>query len=154
MRSIAPVTATTQPAFAARERMKAADSARFSSVTASSGFASTPRVAAAAPATALTSLMLPRKSVTGSSSRSALAVSVRRSEAPAPTGSSRILWPSSPATLPAACIPSMERLFRVPMFKSRPPQMRVIWAASAGSSLMMGLPPMAKSALAQSLTVT
>ena len=49
---------------------------------------------------------------------------------------------------------SMERAFSVPMLSTSPPQMAVMSATSAGSSLMMGLPPLAKSAFAQSFTVT
>ena len=62
--SIAPVIAMTAPVFSARALAKAALSARFSSVTASSGFASTPRVVAAAPARAFISDMLPRITLT------------------------------------------------------------------------------------------
>ena len=40
------------------------------------------------------------------------------------------------------------------MLSTRPPQMVVMSATSAGSSLMMGEPPQASRALAQSLTVT
>ena len=84
---MAPVMATTPPSLAASFLANSALAARLSSVTASSGLASTPRVLAAAPATALTSLMLPRTTVTGSLSISSEAVEVRSSDAPAPTGS-------------------------------------------------------------------
>lgn len=51
-------------------------------------------------------------------------------------------------------MPRMERSLSVPMFSVRPPQMDVMSNTSAGSSLMMGLAPMASSAFAQSFTVT
>ena len=98
--------------------------------------------------------MLPRTTVTGSSSTRVAAVAVRSALAPAPTGSSTIGWPSSPATFPAARMVSIVRAFSVPMLSTRPPQMRVISGASSMSSAMMGEPPQARSALAQSLTVT
>ena len=98
--------------------------------------------------------MLPRTTRTGSSSNSSPAVSVRSAEAPAPTGSSTMAWPSSAARAPATCMASMERAFSVPMLSTSPPQMAVMSATSAGSSLMMGLPPHARSAFAQSFTVT
>ena len=153
--SMGPVMATTHPALAAKSRAKAAARrAASTSVTASSGFTSTPWVAAAAPAIAFTSLMLPRTSVTGSVSRSSHAVLVRSAEAPAPTGSSTIAWPRLAARAPATFMPSMLRAFSVPMLSTNASQMEVMSSTSAGSSLMMGLPPTASTAFAQPSTVT
>ena len=152
--SMAPVTATTAPVFAAKSRANAAPAARLSSVTASPGHTSTPRVAAAPPASAFASDMFPRTTDTASLSSRSEAVRVRRADAPAPTGSSTMGWPSSLARSPAANMPWMERSLSVPMFSVRPPQMDVMSNTSAGSSLMMGLAPMARSAFAQSFTVT
>ena len=115
---------------------------------------SPPRVAAAPPASAFISDMLPRMTDTASLSSKSPATRVRKADAPAPTGSSTIACPSSLARSPAANMPSMERSLSVPMLSVSPPQMDVMSSTSAGSSLMMGLAPMARSAFAQSFTVT
>ena len=98
--------------------------------------------------------MFPRTTDTAILSSRSEAVRVRRVDAPAPTGSNTMGWPSSLARSPAANMPRMERSLSVPMFSVRPPQMDVMSTTSAGSSLMMGLAPMASSAFAQSFTVT
>ena len=127
---------------------------RVSSVTASATSASTPFVVPLPRARVLISEMLPRMTVRGSSCMRLTAVFVRRAEAPAPTGSNKMGWPSAAAFLPARCIASMLRWLRVPMFRFRPPQRAVMSSTSSGSSDMMGLPPQAKRTLATSLTVT
>ena len=91
---------------------------------------------------------------TASLSSKSPAVRVRSADAPAPTGSSTIACPSSPARSPATNMPSTLRTLSVPMLSARPPQMVWMSFTSSGSSLMMGLPPTAKSAFAQSFTVT
>ena len=85
---------------------------------------------------------------------SSTAVRVRKVDAPAPTGSSRITRPSSAAFFPARRILSTVRWFKVPMLIFRPPQRAVISSTSPGSSAIMGLPPQASRMLATSFTVT
>lgn len=98
--------------------------------------------------------MLPRITVNFTSLSRRKAVSVRRRDAPAPTGSSTTGWPSWFAFLPASSMLVMVRLFRVPMLMFRPPQMVVMSSTSAASSAMMGEAPQASTMLAQSFTVT
>ena len=151
---MAPVTATMVPLSFAKFFTKRMESSRFSSVTLSATSASTPFVVPLPSARVLISEIFPRITVSFSSFISFTAVLVRRAEAPAPTGSSRIGCPSSFALLPAANIPSILRSFRVPILIFNPPQIVVISSTSCGSSDMIGLPPQARSTLATSLTVT
>ena len=95
------------------------------------------------------------KALMGFISRSSRrAVSVRRWDAPAPTGSSTTGRPSRWAVWPARSMEGMVRLFRVPMFRFSPAHREVMSSTSAASSAMMGDAPQASTMLAQSLTVT
>ena len=152
--SMAPVTATTAPIRRAKSLAKATAPSRFSSVTWSATSASTPLVVPLPRARVLISEILPRITANFTSFSNRRAVSVRRVEAPAPTGSSTTGWPSSLDRFPAASMAGMVRWFRVPMLMFSPPQMAVISTASSGSSAIMGEPPQASSILAQSFTVT
>ena len=152
--SMAPVMAITAPARLEKSLAKATAPSRFSSVTLSATSASTPLVVPLPRARVLISEMLPRITVNFTSLSRPKAVSVRRVEAPAPTGSNTTGWPSSLARFPAANMAGMVRWFSVPMLMFSPPQMAVISSASPASSAIMGEPPQASSMFAQSLTVT
>ena len=146
--------ATTQLWSFAKFFAKATALSRFSSVTLSATSASTPFVVPLPSASVLISEIFPRMTVNGIFSISPTAVEVRKWLAPAPTGSSRILWPSEAAFAPARYMPSMLVLCSVPMLMFRPPQMEVISSTSSGSSDMIGLAPHASRILATSFTVT
>ena len=153
-RSIAPVTAMMQPACLANALTSATPSSRFASVTASTASASTPLVVPLPVQRVLISEMLPRTASKRTSCMRRLAVSVRRRLAPAPTGSSRTMCPSSLAFLPARNMEGMVFLLSVPMLMFRPPQMLVMSSTSSASSDMIGEPPAASRTFATSLTVT
>ena len=117
------------------------------------GSASTPRVEEAAPATALTSLMLPRMTVMGRVSMSSEAVAVRSAEAPAPTGSSTMACSSFGRAL-AGHAHALDGVLveRADVKHETAGRFYMMTSTSSGSSLMMGEPPHASSALAQSLS--
>ena len=152
--SMAPVTAMTAPVRAAKDLAKATARSRVSSVILSDASASTPLVVPLPTASVRISEMLPRMTVGFISRSSRRAVSVRRWDAPAPTGSSTTGRPSRWAVWPARSMEGMVRLFRVPMFRFSPAHREVMSSTSAASSAMMGDAPQASTMLAQSLTVT
>jgi len=151
---MAPVIAITASVLDAKSFAKAIDFSRFSSVTASFTSASTPFVLPLPTARVLISEIFPRITSNLTFLRSSRAVLVRKADAPAPTGSRRILWPSSFAFWPARNIEGIVFLFKVPMLMLRPLQIEVISSTSPSSSLIMGLPPQARMMLATSFTVT
>ena len=152
--SMAPVTATTAPVRAANALANATVLSSVSSVTLSAVSASTPFVVPLPAASVRISEMLPRMTVNFTSRRRRSAVSVRRWEAPAPTGSSTTGRPSRLAVCPASSMEGMVRLFNVPMLRFSPAHSEMMSSTSAASSAMMGDAPQARTMLAQSLTVT
>ena len=152
--SIAPVIAITAPVSRANAFANLTASARFASVTLSATSASTPLVVPLPEAMVFISEMFPRMTENFTSRTRPSAVSVRRLDAPAPTGSRTTGCPSSFALLPAMCIDSIVRLFSVPILILRPEHTLVISATSALSSAMIGDAPHASAIFAQSLTVT
>ena len=138
--SMAPVTATTAPVRAANALANATVLSSVSSVTLSAVSASTPFVVPLPAASVRISEMLPRMTVNFTSRRRRSAVSVRRWEAPAPTGSSTL----GPSPAGWRCVPPawrMVRLFNVPMLRVQPGTQRGdVLDASAASSAMMGTP--------------
>ena len=151
---MAPVIAITAPASFANAFANATASSRFSFVTRSAISASTPFVVPVPTASVLISEIFPRTTANFTSLKSVFAVSVLSVEAPTPTGSSTVGWPSSFARFPAIFMDSIVRLFKVPILILRPAQIVWISATSSASSAMIGDAPQARTIFAQSLTVT
>ena len=151
-RSTAPLMAATAPVRRAKSRTSAQQPSRLSRVTVWA--ASTPWAPPWPRARASISERLPRMTVNRTSRSSCRAVSVRRREAPAPTGSSTTGMPRALAVLPQATMAGMVPRCRVPRFSTSPAAWAVISGASSGSSAIMGEAPQASSRLAQSLAVT
>jgi hypothetical protein len=102
----------------------------------------------------LISAILPRIMLNEIAFMSSATLFFRKDVAPTPTGSRTTGIPFVFAALPASTIEARVRSFAVPIFKTSASQMPTISATSSISSAIIGEAPMAKTTLAQSLTVT
>ena len=127
---------------------------RLPSVLRASRFASTPLVVPIPSARYAISEILPLMTSKRTSRSNIAAVSLRKREAPTPTGSNTTGRPSLLASFPAASMDCTVRSLSVPMFSTSAEQCPTICSTSRKSSAMMGEPPKASVMLAQSLTVT
>ena len=152
--SMRPLTTTMASVAVLRSWAMRAAAPRFSSETRTPSSASTPRAVAFSPARKRISELLPLMTVKRTSCSRVRRVSLRRSEAPAPTGSSTTGIFRALARLPAASMEATVRALSVPMLMTSAELRLTICSTSAASSAIMGEPPAARIMLAQSLTVT
>ena len=152
-RSIAPVTAITQLYFPASVRTSSTARSSDSSVTASSGEASTPCVDEASPSRAFASDLLQRTTETPRF-RISSASAVRDGAQPAPTGSSTTGMPRRRAVSCAPRADSRSIGKNVPRLIVSAEAFSVNSTAPTGSSAMTGEAPAASRRLAQPLAVT
>ena len=105
-------------------------------------------------AKAVISETFPRMAVQGISSKSWTAASIRKGEAPTPTGSSTMGWPSRAAVFPALFMAAREESLKVPRFITMAWLRAAISFASPSWSAIMGEAPAASRRFATSRAVT